>query len=307
MFHREGIPTVPFRILSQDFDDAALTGMNFPMIIKPLDSQGQRGVLKVESIPEIRARFAEVLSYSRESEILAEEYYPSDEVTVSGWVYNGVLHIFSITDRVTVENDPYMGVCISHRYPSVFHSDWNELELLSRKICRAVGIKEGAVYFQILGGKDGFLVNEIACRLGGAYEDEFLPGLCGADPLELLIAQTTGEGYNWESPEDMVHCRSERYFSLQMFFCRPRVIRKQQGMEQVLKIPGAGKGRFLLNEGTEIKNRENSTQRAGYFFIFGSSPADINNKIDRAYRLLKILDEQGRQMIELDKRMYFPH
>ncbi|MBF9014246.1 MULTISPECIES: ATP-grasp domain-containing protein [unclassified Oceanispirochaeta] len=306
MFLSEGIPTAPFRLISPDFKDEELEDLNFPLVIKPLDSQGQRGVLKVRNTAEIRDHMQEVLGYSRECEILAEEYYPSEEITLSGWVYKGNLHIFSITDRVTIENDPYMGVCISHRYPSVFHQDWDELESLSRKICHTVGLQEGAVYFQILGGEKGFFVNEIACRLGGAYEDEFLPALCGVDPLELLIDQTTGEGYNWSRPEEMTAKRQGRYFSLQMFFCRPGKIMKQSGMDQLLQFPGTGKGRFLLKEGTSIGNRENSTQRAGYFFIYGNSPADINKKIDLAYESLEILDEQGRQMIELEKRMYFP-
>ncbi|MDC7233466.1 MAG: ATP-grasp domain-containing protein [Spirochaetales bacterium] len=306
MFVKEGIPTVPFRLLEAGFQDSELEGLTFPLIIKPLDSQGQRGVLKVHSTDEIRDHFDELLSFSREQQILAEEYYPSDEITISGWVYRGTLHIFSITDRVTVENDPYMGVCVSHRYPSLFHQSRDELEELSRTICGAVGLQEGAVYFQILGGKKGFLINEIACRLGGAYEDEFLPGLCGADPLQLLIEQTTLPGYNWNHPEEMPSVRDGRYLSLQMFFCRPGIISRQRGMDQVLRISGAGRGRFLLPEGTCIRNRENSTQRAGYFYLQGCSPAELNSKIDQAYSFLEILDEQGRQMIEFDQRMYFP-
>lgn len=306
MFLSEGIPTAPFRLISPEFKDEELENLNFPLVIKPLDSQGQRGVLKVGNIDEIRNHMKEVLGFSRESEILVEEYYPSEEITMSGWVYKGELHIFSITDRVTVENDPYMGVCVSHRYPSLFHKDWAEIEEMSKKICRAVGLQEGAVYFQILGGERGFLVNEIACRLGGAYEDEFLPEFCGADPLDLLIDQTTGEGYTWEYPEHMPVQREDRYFSLQMFFCRPGTIAYQGGMEEVLRIPGVGQGRFLLKEGTVIRNRENSTQRAGYFFLYGTSPGDINSKIDMAYGNLSIQDTQGHEMIERSERMYFP-
>jgi biotin carboxylase len=306
MFLSEGIPTAPFRLISPDFNDEDLDNLNFPLVIKPLDSQGQRGVLKVNNTAEIRDHMQEVLGYSRECEILAEEYYPSDEITLSGWVYKGDLHIFSITDRVTIENDPYMGVCISHRYPSVFHQDWDELEKMSKKICNAVGLQEGAVYFQILGGERGFLVNEIACRLGGAYEDEFLPELCGADPLELLIDQTTRAHYTWEYPEHMSVEREGCYLSLQMFFCRHGTIASQGGMEEVLRIPGVGQGRLLLKEGTVIRNRENSTQRAGYFFLYGTSPEEINRKIDRAYEYLKIQDASGHQMIERSERMYFP-
>jgi biotin carboxylase len=306
MFRDQGIPAAPYRLLEPGFRDSELEGLRFPLVIKPLDSQGQRGVLSVGRADEIRSRMDEVLGFSRENRILAEEFYPSREITLSGWVYRGKPWLFSITDRETVENDPYMGVCVSHRYPSRFHRDWDELEELSARICRAVGLKEGPIYFQILGGEQGYRLNEIACRLGGAYEDEFLPGLCGADPLDLLIEQTINPDYTWDHPETMAELREGKYFSLQMFFCRPGEIRSQQGMDRVLGIPGVRRGRFLLPDGTVIRNRENSTQRAGYFFMDGGSPEEINGMIDRAYERLEIRDEEGRNMIERSKRMYFP-
>lgn len=306
MFREQGIPAAPYRLLEPGFAESELEGLRFPLVIKPLDSQGQRGVLRVGAADEIRSRMDEVLGFSREKRILAEEFYPSKEITLSGWVYRGRPYLFSITDRETVENDPYMGVCVSHRYPSRFHGDWDELEELSARICRAVGLKDGPIYFQILGGEQGYRLNEIACRLGGAYEDEFLPGLCGADPLDLLIEQTVNPDYTWDHPERMDELRDGQYFSLQMFFCRPGEIRSQRGMDRVLDIPGVRRGRFLLPEGTRIGNRENSTQRAGYFFMTGGSPDEINGMIDRAYDCLEIRNEEGSNMIERSKRMYFP-
>ena len=306
MFREEGIPAAPFSLLSPGFGDEELSGLNFPLVIKPLDSQGQRGVLRVQSIDEIRDRMEEVLSFSREQRILAEEFYPSNEITISGWVYRGEPMIFSITDRDTVENDPYMGVCISHRYPSRFHNEWGELEALTRRICRRIGLTEGPLYFQVLGGGRGFQVNEIACRLGGAYEDEFLPGLCGADPLDLLIEQTVNRDYTWDTPQSMAAQREGKFFSLQMFFCRPGVISAQRGMDEALAIPGIDRGRFLLSSGTRVGNRENSTQRAGYFFLTSKSSGEVNRLIDRAYDCLEILDDRGVNIIERSERMYFP-
>jgi hypothetical protein len=104
----------------------------------------------------------------------------------------------------------------------------------------------------------------------------------------------------------MTSFREGRFFSLQMFFCRPGIISCQKGMDSLALIEGFGRGRFLLPVGTVIHNRENSTQRAGYFFLYGVSPSDLNDKISRAYGHLSIEDEQGHEMIERTERMYFP-
>jgi len=43
------IPTVKYRILAADFLDSDLEDFNRPFVVKPLDSQGQRGVFKLNS------------------------------------------------------------------------------------------------------------------------------------------------------------------------------------------------------------------------------------------------------------------
>ncbi len=307
VFRSAGIPTVDFTFLKEDFSDSELEHLTFPLVIKPLDSQGQRGVLKVKTSDDIRKNFAEVLSYSRESEILAEEYYPSTELTVSGWVEGGAPYIFSITDRVTVDNGPHLGVCVSHRYPSVCHSDWEELEHLTGKLASMIGLQYGPLYFQILYGRDGYRVNEIACRLGGAYEDEFLPWLCGVPLLDLMIEMTVRRDYNADYLNRLSTCRRGKYLSLQMFFCRPGTIREQSGMEDVLSQEGILNGRFLLNEGTVVGCRENSTQRAGYYIASGRNPCELNTLISQSCGKLHIGDPQGRNMIQWYERMMFPH
>ncbi|OQY34342.1 MAG: hypothetical protein B6241_05000 [Spirochaetaceae bacterium 4572_59] len=306
-FRGHGIPTMDFTFLKPGFHDSELEGLHFPLVIKPLDSQGQRGVLRVENCEEIRRNISIVLSFSRQEEILAEEYYPSIELTVSGWVEKGRAHIFSITDRVTVDNGPHLGVCVSHRYPSLCHGDWDELEVLTAKITAMIGLKNGPLYFQILSGDRGYRVNEIACRLGGAYEDEFLPWLCGVPLLDLMIEMTAGSDYNSDYLNHLSRIREGKYLSLQMFFSRPGRLCSREGMEKVVQLENILNGRFLLPAGTKIFSRENSTQRAGYFIACGQNPHDLNRLIRESYDLLHLKGQDGRNLIQFYERMLFPY
>lgn len=306
-FWDHGIPTMDFTFLKPGFHESELEGLRFPLVIKPLDSQGQRGVLRVENPGEIRRNISHVLSFSRQEEILAEEYYPSTELTVSGWVEKGDTHILSITDRVTVDNGPHLGVCVSHRYPSVCHKDWDQLEALTRKISSMIGLEKGPLYFQILSGDRGYRVNEIACRLGGAYEDEFLPWLCGVPLLDLMIEMTAGQDYNTDCLKHLARIRNGKYLSLQMFFSRPGRLASCEGMDKVLQSYHILNGRFLLPPGTEILPRENSTQRAGYFIAQGDNPRDLNRLIRESYDILQLKGQDGQNLIQFYERMLFPH
>lgn len=303
---RRGIPTSPFVFLSRDFREGDLAGLSFPLVVKPLDSQGQRGVVRVESIQEIRGIMDHVLSFSRCDEILAEEYYPSREVTVSGWVGKGRARILSLTDRATVDNGPHLGVCVSHRYPSLVHRCWEELAEITQELTNMVGLKEGPVYFQILHGEKGFLVNEIACRLGGAYEEEYIPPLCGVSLREMMIDLASGQRNPSILPADLSSRREGKFMTVQMFFARPGRLARLSGMDMIRRRKGVLAGQFLLSPGTLIERRENSSQRAGYFIALSNSRNRINSLIKQCYQDLSLTDDEGQEMLEFHHEMLFP-
>ncbi|HAK47459.1 MAG TPA: carboxylate--amine ligase [Spirochaeta sp.] len=314
-----GIPAAAYCFIAPGFDDSELEGLQFPVVVKPLDSQGQRGVYRLESAAEVRMRIDEVLGYSRCSDILVEEYYPSDEITLSGWLIGGKLHIFSVTDRVTIENPPSIGVCIAHHYPSKYNSRLPEIRRLTEDIIKTFGLTEGPVYFQYLIGtvssacadshdrRGGIIINETACRLGGAYEDQFIPFITGVDILDLMIKLSCGREADADSAEllSAADLHPGRVVSLQMFFCAEGLISSLSGMAEARELSGVIDGAFLLEPCTEVRSRMNSGQRAGYFIVCCGSQAEADEIVKQAYSLLRIDDENGLNMIQYYDKMLF--
>ena len=142
LFTENNIPCVPYAIISENFKDTEIAHLNPPYVVKPVDSQGQRGILKLDSPSDIRKMFKSILSFSREKEILVEEYYKNSELCISGWVTGGRAKVLTISDRVTFSPDTSIGVCISHEYPSVhMENHKEEIIILTQKICTSFGIK----------------------------------------------------------------------------------------------------------------------------------------------------------------------
>ena len=105
LFSKNGIPTVDYRLLSQS-DNPGELEICFPSVIKPVDSQGQRGIYLVDDLASLEKYLPDTFLHTREDRILLESYYPGSEVTVTGWVEKGSLHILSITDREAFESGP---------------------------------------------------------------------------------------------------------------------------------------------------------------------------------------------------------
>jgi len=298
ILQRYNIPTVDFKILNRDFSINEIENISFPAVIKPLDSQGQRGVFKLNSPGEIRERFSEVLQFSREDEILLEEYYESKEITVSGWVIDEKLYILTVTDRITYENSLHIGICTAHIFPSVFLKRYyQEIKEISQRIVQGFKIKNGPVYFQMLIGDQGIKVNEIACRIGGAYEGDFMPGLTGVDILDLNIDLSLGSGLKSDKLEKYDMLNNERWLSVQLFFARPGKIHRVSDIDELTVLPGVMQAGFNFNEGDKIMRIENATERAGYFIVAGNSREELKENIKRVYNQLAICDYQGRNLV----------
>ncbi len=304
-FQKNNIPSVKYKIIAEDFADKDLKDFSFPVVVKPLDSQGQRGVFKLNSISEIRKRFAEVLQFSRENEILVEEYYQSEEITLSGWVIDSELNILTITDRITHQNKEHIGICSAHVFPSQFLQDYYaEIKKISDEIVKSFTIKDGPVYFQLLIGENGVKVNEIACRIGGAYEAFFIPYLTGVDILELMINLSLGkEKYsaalkaNQKQFKNYDILENNKWLSVQLFFAEAGKIAEITEEAELKSLPEVHWAGLNFDKGDEIAEIENATERAGYFIVSADSKSKLKNKIKNVYDKLKIYNAKGENLI----------
>ena len=298
IFKDNSIPTVSFAIIGKDFKDEDISHLRFPVVVKPLDSQGPRGVFKLNSISQIREEFHNVLSFSREAEILVEEYYKSDEITVSGYVVEDKMCILTVTDRLTYEADKHIGICTAHDFPSKhMKGHFKEIEEISSSIVKAFSIHNGPIYFQMLIGKDGILVNEIACRIGGAYEDMFIPLITGIDILDYVIKSSLGISIDYKDLDKYKVTDNNKVGAVLMIFAEKCRISCLNDMRQMKGLPGFFTGAYNFKIDDEINHIENATARAGFMIVTGKDEADLEKNIKNAYSKLKILDQNGENKI----------
>ncbi len=292
-----GVPTVDYRTVGL----GRSCPLPFPVVVKPLDSQGQRGVRRVGAEEEYEPAVEAALGFSREKEVLVEAYYPSTEVTLSGWVSGGVVDVWSVTDRVTVPPELSLGVCAAHRYPSVHAESSHETVVeFTKRIVSGFGIAEGPIYFQFLVGDQGVKANEVACRLGGAYEDESLPLVIGVDPVgkqvELCYRLARGEGAGGMPATPPIESVGD-CFSVPLLFCREGVVAGYDGAEEASRLPGVAGCRFLLPRDTRILPMRNSTQRVGYAVVYGQTQREVNDRVDKLFDRLKVFDSSGENLL----------
>ena len=71
-----------------------------PVILKPVDNQGSRGVYRVATIDELIAKYEEAISYSKSHKVLIEEYVEGRQFVVDGLAFDGHFENLIIGDAL---------------------------------------------------------------------------------------------------------------------------------------------------------------------------------------------------------------
>ncbi len=304
IFKHHCIPTVNFGYLRKTLTLDEINNLQFPLVIKPFDSQGQRGVLKINSSADLIHGMKESFLYTNESEILWESYYPNDEITISGWVSEGQTTIFSVTDRVTFDTEPHIGICTAHHFPSKHYINHKDtIVQLTKDLVQAFNITKGPIYFQMLVGSQGILVNETAARIGGAFEDVYIQSLYGINLDALLLNDVLG--FPNELKNDNYMDTTEEVINVILFFASPGTISELSDLKVLLKEELIVDGAFNFKVGDTIGSIQNATARAGHLVIKGKNIAELNKKTQSVLDQVFILDDHHRNLLIRDDRSHY--
>lgn len=159
----------------------------FPFIVKPADSQGQRGVELVNNLDEYKRSFERAQNYSRSRKVILEQYISGPELSVNGYLVNGKLEFFIVSDRDTW--DQYLGLIHKHIVPStIINEDINEkIREIIENACEKLKIKNGPVYAQMKLEGDRPYIIEITPRLDGCHMWKLLQLYTGVNLLKLTF------------------------------------------------------------------------------------------------------------------------
>jgi phosphoribosylamine-glycine ligase len=282
-----GIPTVAYQLINRQTKSREIR-VSFPAVVKPADSQGQRGIFLVRDYNELMTYIEETFHHTREDAVVLETYYPSNEITVTGWVENGKTHVLAIVDRETFHSGAHIGICKGHRYPSIhFDSHKDEIVRLTEEIVEVFKIKNGPIYFQILLGDEGLKVNEVAARIGGAYEDEYIPLATGVDLLGLLIDRSLGY-YDHEYLREGHYLEIKKYLYTALIFSDQTHVNDLKPMEELIGHNGVVSGKWFIKKGQDLPMISNATQRIGYAIIQGETEAQLNGNLEKFWKSILI-------------------
>ena len=166
----------------------SVSGFRYPLIVKPTDRSGSRGVLKVRSLEELPDAVKRACAESFAQKAIIEEYIAGSEVSVESISWQGKHYILAITDKVTT-GEPYF-VELEHHQPSFLPDTIQQkIKTETLKVLTALNIMYGASHseFKITESGDVFAI-EVGARMGGDFIGSHLVKLSiGYDFVKAVI------------------------------------------------------------------------------------------------------------------------
>lgn len=185
----------------QNIDDAKNDLKNnrfkFPVIVKPVDSSGSKGVSKIDNYEDIEDKLDVAMSYSRSKKIIIEEFVEKYgyQVAGDGLSVDGKLVFYCFA------NDHFNSKCVNPYVPISASFPYNMPEEIHIKIADEVqrlltllNMKTTTYNFDIrIDDEYNVYLMEIAPRDGGNYIPQIIKYATGVDLVEYSILGCMGE------------------------------------------------------------------------------------------------------------------
>ena len=191
-FEQNGIP-VPRYYRVENAHDLQVLDLDYPIIVKPLDSGGSQGIMKLNDSSGLAEAFKNAIEHSRSNRAIIEEYVDGREFSVEYLSCKGKHYFVQITDKIT-SGEPHFIEMAHHQPADISDTVASSIKALVEKALTALKIENSPSHTEVKQNSKGDLyIIEIGARMGGDYITSDLVRLStGYDMVQGAIELATG-------------------------------------------------------------------------------------------------------------------
>lgn len=267
----------------------------YPAILKPEDSQGSRGVHKVNTFEELTDVLEHTLSFSYSGVAILEEFFVGNEIVVEGYVQDGKYINFGIGDRKYFDL-PGMFIPSQTIFPTTINDTLiGKILDNERKIHSHLSPSFGMIHSEYLVNEQSgeFFLVETALRGGGVYiSSHLIPLYTNFNNYDLLLQNALGNKVDLLSIEQSFIKKSSAYICFA--FPEGEII-SIEGVEDILNMEECI---FFDHTGLEVGKYIgpmcNKTDRLGPIIVQSTNKQTMDSTISNIQQLLRVV-VQGRE------------
>jgi biotin carboxylase len=278
-----------------------IDNIRFPVLIKPVDNSGHRGISICRNNTELKIGYEKALSFSECNDVVIEQYLTGDYVVLCFTVQDGYLSLSAMADKPVIdeiESNGLLRLPKGYILPSKYIDQYySELHNKFINLAKSIGLKNGSFSVEAIISDGIFHVFEMQYRLGGMKHHDFVLQENGIDIVKMHIHYAlTGKFFGWN-----LRSQDNPYFKkcycLLNLLLKPGKIRSIYGLDEVQRIPGVIKFLPMHDVGDIIELTGTVMQIFAKVSIIADSKEKLCRIIDNIINLLAIHNEYGASQL----------
>ena len=257
-----------------------------PIIVKPVDSSGSKGVTKIETKEELKEAFSYALEFSREKKIVLEEFFVRDgyQVAGDGFIVDGKL-VFRCWANEHFDKlcNPY--VPIGESFPSIMSEyTLKQAQTETQRLLDLLGMKQGALNFDFhYNSKGDFSFLELGPRNGGNLIPEVIKYATGVD----LVKYTVDSALGLDCSELTMKPTKGFYSSYMLHAIEDGIVQEIWYSDEIKK--NIIEENIFVKVGDKVKKFDGSHQTLGTMIMKFESNEEMLEKMDNMEKYLRVI------------------
>lgn len=292
------IPTSKYVHYRSESDLEYVKNLEYPLIVKPTDSNGAAGVRKVYSPEELESCLKDALAWSRTKEVIIEEFKSGIELSVYSYVKNGEAHQILTSRRFSkIDQEDGNFKCFASIAPfDVSPKALENMKKISNQIAKEFGLINTPLFYQSIVNGDDVSVIEFAPRLGGGMCFRTMELNCHFDMINASVCSYLGEDVEMNNTEP------EYYYLTHQIYGLPGIYDHVDNYQELLDENAIDEIYFHKTPGMEVTESKASSSRIAAILIKSKEINELLSKIANAMQVFDVKDIHNQSIM---KRNYY--
>ena len=279
-------------------EDAEKCDIEYPVIVKPVDSCGSKGVIFCSDLYELKKAIEEALRFSASKKVIVEQYVTGEEISATYTICNGNITLSCIKEKYPVaEQTGLMNMPNVYIYPSKHLDQYvEEINDHAIEMLKSLNLQFGSLFLQGFVNPSGIYMFEAGYRPGGTNDFRYTDMMNGVNQMHLLIEQALTGGVD-DNPNERDNPRFRQYCCSFTMCARGGKIHKIDGLEEIEGISQIKSIEQFYHESDTIPFGKTLAQRMLRYFIIADSLHEVEDVINKIQDNVNVTNEKGESVL----------
>jgi len=267
----------------------------YPLVVKPVDNNGSKGIVKVYEKYKLKEAIGEAFEYTRTNNVIVEEFKNGVEFSIEAFIENGEPIILIETKLTKVKQNTDKFTILKCSYPSYLSENVRgKIKTIIKQIGKAFDINNVPLMVQLIVNNDEVNVVEFSARTGGGSKHHIIREISGVNIFENLLDITFGIAPNLDIKN------SNKLATINYVYAKRGVFTGVKNLDFMKHQNIICDYYFYKLIGSDILSSDISSDRPVGFLIVADSEEDLNNKVKKVDSTIQVLNEMNEDIMVHD-------